>query len=122
MGTVLLLATDDRLPVAAGHGVDQPVHGRQHSCQEQREGEAPVAAPLLGHLHRRLHDQVARDAQHHEQLREGRARRRGRGSDLLEVANERFVDLLALPGDREDGLEAVAGLFDEPGPLGQAPL
>ena len=122
VGPVLLLAANHRLPVAARNGVNQAVHRRQHARQQQRKSEAPVAAPLLGHLNRRLHDEIARDAEHDEQLREGRARRRRGGSDLLEVTDERFVDLLPLTSDGEDGLEPVAGLFDEPGPLGQAPL
>src|SRR5438309_2070172 len=43
------------------------------------------------------------------------------GADLLQVADEGLVDLLPLAGDREDGLEPLAGLLDEPGPLAQAP-
>ena len=121
VGTALLFTAYDRLPVAPRHGVDETVHGWQYACQEKREGQAPVAAPLFGNLHRRLHDKVAGDTEHHEKLRERRSRRRRGGAHLLQVTDQRLVDLLTLPGDGEDGLEAVAGLLDEALALGRAP-
>ena len=117
----LFLTTHDGLPVATRHGVDQAVHGGQDTGQQQRQGETPVPTPLLGHFHGRLHDKVARDAQYDEELRQRRAAGRRRGTDLLEVADQRLVDLFALAGHGQDGLEAVAGLLDEPGPLRRPP-
>ena len=120
-GPRLLLATDDRGPVSLGDGISEPVHGRQDPREEQRQGKAPVAAAFLGQLDRGLHDEVAGDAEDHQQLRQGRARPRRAGAHVLQIADEGLVHLLALAGDREDGLEPLAGLVDEPGLLRQRP-
>ena len=66
VGPGLLLASHHRFPVALGHGIGEAVHGGQHAREKQRQGQAPMTAALLGHLDRRLHDQVAGDAQDHE--------------------------------------------------------
>ena len=120
-GPALLLLLDHGGPVALGQGVGQTIHGREDPGQQQRQGEPPVAAPFLGQLDRRLHHQVARDAQHDQQLRKGRARPGRARSDLLEVADQRLVDLGALTGDGENRLEPGPGLIDEARLLRQRP-
>src|SRR5207248_9517015 len=113
------LPPHDRAPVALRQRVGEAVHRGEPARKEQREGQAPVAAVLLRDLDRGLDDEIARDPEYDEQLRQWRPGPRRAGADGLEVADERLVDLLALAGDREDGLEALLGLVDEAGLLGQ---
>ena len=112
-GPVGLLPADDRRPVALGQGVGQAIEGRQHPGEEQGQCLARPLAPRLGDLHRRLDDEVAGDPQHHQQLGQGAARPGRRGADLAQVLEQRLVDVVAGPGDGQDGLEAGGGLVDE---------
>ena len=82
----LLLAGERRVPVALGQRVGEPVHRRQDTREQQRQREAPMPPALLGQLDCGLHDEVARDAQDHQQLGQRRVGPRGGGTHLFEIA------------------------------------
>ena len=120
-GPAVLLLADHRIPVPEGEGVGETVHGREHPGEKQRQGQTPVPAPLLGQLHRGLHDEVPGDAQDHQQLGQGGVGPRRGGSHRLQVLHQGLVHLGPLAGHGQDGLEAPLGLLYEAGLLSQAP-
>ena len=63
-----LSAGQHRLPIALRQRVGEPVDRRQHPGQEHRQSGARRPAPAVGYVDGRLHHEVPRDAEHHEQL------------------------------------------------------